>query len=228
MSSQDLSEEARESRAEAAPAILVVIALQLLLALVSQQNGWTLWGLPWWTWLIAIGPEVVLFGALALSGPRRRIEQFGMRRRVALALLGVISLTNAAALIALIGSLVSGQGGSGGKLLLEAVTVWSTNVIVFGLAFWEFDRGGPARRREPDPPPPSFQFPQMENPQLAEPGWHPHLFDYVYVSFTNAIAFSPTDAMPLTRGAKKLMLAESSISAITILLVAARAVNILR
>jgi hypothetical protein len=91
-----------------------------------------------------------------------------------------------------------------------------------------FDRGGPVRRREPDPPLPDFQFPQMENPQLAAPGWHPRLFDYMYVSFTNAIAFSPTDAMPLTRWAKALMLVEAAASAVTVVLVAARAVNILR
>jgi uncharacterized membrane protein len=228
MSSKDLSEEAYESRTEAAPAVLAVIGLQLTLAIVSEENDWTLWGLPWWTWLVAIVPEVLLLGALALSGPRRRIEQRGVRRQVALTLLGVIGVANALAVAALIGSLVSGHGGSGGKLLLEGLTVWGTNVILFGLLFWEVDRGGPVRRRQPDPPAPSFQFPQMENPTLAEPGWHPRLFDYVYVSFTNSIAFSPTDAMPLTRNAKRLMLAESAISAVTVLLVAARAVNILR
>jgi hypothetical protein len=68
----------------------------------------------------------------------------------------------------------------------------------------------------------------MENPQLAEPGWRPHLVDYLYVSFTNSIAFSPTDAMPLTRRAKMLMLSESTASSLTVLLVAARAVNIFK
>jgi hypothetical protein len=101
-------------------------------------------------------------------------------------------------------------------------------VIAFGLGYWALDRGGPIRRRDLNPPPPDFQFPQMENPQLAEPAWHPRLFDYVYISFTNAIAFSPTDAMPLTRWAKVLMMIESVASAITVLLVAARAVNILK
>ena len=101
-------------------------------------------------------------------------------------------------------------------------------MIAFGLWYWAFDRGGPVRRREPDPPPPDFQFPQMENPELAAPGWHPRLLDYLYLSFTNSVAFSPTDAMPLTRQAKVLMLLEASASAITVLLVAARAVNILR
>ena len=106
------------------------------------------------------------------------------------------------------------------------MAVWGTNTISFALWFWAVDRGGPVRRFRPNPPPPDFQFPQMENPQLAEPGWAPHFFDYVYVSFTNSIAFSPTDAMPLTRRAKLMMLAESSVSSVTILLVAARAVNI--
>src|SRR5262249_26118113 len=109
-----------------------------------------------------------------------------------------------------------------------ALTVWGTNVNTFGLWFWEFDRGGPVRRLQPDLPPPDFQFPQMENPQLAEPGWKPHLLDYLYVSFTNSVAFSPTDAMPLTRRAKMLMLSESAVSSVTILLVAARAVNIFK
>jgi hypothetical protein len=68
----------------------------------------------------------------------------------------------------------------------------------------------------------------MENPTFAEPAWHPRLLDYVYVSFTNAMAFSPTDAMPLTRRAKVLMLTESGISSVTVLLVAARAINILK
>ena len=62
------------------------------------------------------------------------------------------------------------------------------------------------RREQPGHPPPDFQFPQMENPKLAAPGWHPELLDYIYVSFTNSIAFSPTDAMPLSRRAKLLML----------------------
>ena len=99
----------------------------------------------------------------------------------------------------MIASLVRGDEKSGGQLLLKAITVWSTNVIAFGLWYWGFDRGGPIRRRQPNPPPPDFQFPQHENPQLAAPGWHPRLADYIYISFTNSIAFSPTDAMPLSR-----------------------------
>jgi hypothetical protein len=223
-----LREEEVESRWEAAPAVGLVIALQVLLASVSRAEGWKLAGLPWWVSLISVPPEIALLIPLAWHRPRHRLEQLGHRRTVALTLLGVISLTNGLLLTALLTSLIRGDEKSAGQLLLKAITVWATNVIAFGLWYWGFDRGGPVRRFQPDPPQPDFQFPQTENPQLAEAGWYPHLLDYIYISFTNAIAFSPTDAMPLSRRAKLLMLTESAISAVTVLLVAARAVNIFK
>jgi len=221
-------EEQIESRYEATFAVGLVIALQATLALVSVERGWSLIGLPGWVWLIPAVPEAALLTALALSAPRERLEQMGRRRTVALALVGVILVANVVALVALLVSLLSAQEKSGGELLLKGATIWSTNVMTFGLLFWEVDRGGPVRRRSADPPARDFQFPQDENPSLAEPGWHPRLVDYVYIALTNAIAFSPTDAMPLTRRVKLLMAAESVVSAMTVLLVAARAVNILR
>jgi len=223
-----LHEEEVESRWEAAPAVGVVIAFQLLLALVSRTQQWKLWELPWWVWLIPIGPELALLVPLAWHRPRRRLEQLGQRRTAALVLLGLVSVANAILLLAVVASLVRGDEKSGAQLLLKAITVWGTNAIAFGLWYWAFDSGGPVRRLRPDPPLPDFQFPQMENPQLAEPGWRPQLVDYIYVSFTNSIAFSPTDTMPLSRRAKLLMLFESAISSLTVLLVAARAVNIFK
>jgi hypothetical protein len=223
-----LHEAEVESRWEAAPAVLVVIVLQVAISLVSREQGWTLWRLPWWSWLILVIPEAILFAALALSWPRRQIEQFGRRREVSLALFLVVGIGNGLALAALLAALIGGDEHSGGELLCKAGTIWTTNVIAFGLWYWVFDRGGPVRRREPDPPSADFQFPQMENPELAAPGWHPRLLDYLYLSFTNSVAFSPTDAMPLSRQAKVLMMLEASASAVTVLLVAARAVNILR
>lgn len=226
MGDDTLHEEELESRWEAAPAIGVVIVLQLLLAVVSQTQDWKLWELPWWVWLIPVAVEIALLVPLTWQRSRRRLEQLGLRRMAVLLLLGLVSLANGLLTLAVLASLVHGDEKSGGQLLLKAITVWSTNVVAFGLWYWAFDRGGPVRRLRRDPPPPDFQFPQMENPQLAAPGWTPHLVDYVYVSFTNAIAFSPTDAMPLSRWAKLLMLAESALSALTVLLVVARAVNI--
>ena len=223
-----LREEEIESRWEAAPAVGIVIGMQVLLSLVSRNQDWKLWVFPWWVWLIPVVPEAVLVVPLAWRRPRRRLEQLGQRRTVALTLLAVVSIANAFLLVAVIGSLIRGNETSGGQLLLKAITVWTTNVVAFGLWYWAFDRGGPVRRLGGDPLPPDFQFPQMENPQLATPGWRPELIDYLYVSFTNSIAFSPTDAMPLSRWAKLLMLAESSASCLTVLLVTARAVNIFK
>jgi hypothetical protein len=223
-----LREEERESRWEAAPAVAVLIGLQILLAAVSKAKSWMLWDFSWWVWLVPVGPELALLVALAWERPRHRLEQLGLRRTAAITLLGFISVANAFLLVAVLASLVRGDEKSGAQLLLKGITVWGTNAVAFGLWYWAFDRGGPVRRVEPDPPPPDFQFPQMENPELAAPDWQPELVDYIYVAFTNAIAFSPTDAMPLSRRAKLLMLTESTISAVTVLLVAARAVNIFK
>jgi hypothetical protein len=226
MPTNPVREEELESRWEAGPAVAVVIVLQLALALMSREKGWTLWEFPWWAWLVTTVPETVLWGSLVIDRSRHWLEATGRRRTVALSLFGITSLANVSSLIALIGSILGGHEHDGAELLVKGGVIWTTNVVVFGLWFWSIDRGGPIRRFEPDPPPPDFQFPQMENPQLAAPDWHPRLFDYVYISFTNSIAFSPTDAMPLSRRAKAMMLASSSVSAITVLLVAARAVNI--
>jgi hypothetical protein len=222
----ELHEAEVESRWEAAPAVLLVIALQVLLGLMSRVEGWELWGLPWWIWLGLIVPEIVLLAALSWSRARRQLEQLGHRRKVSLALIAVVSVGNGLALAALIGSILSGQEDNARALLFKGIAILATNVLVFGLWYWELDRGGPVRRREPHPPSAGFQFPQMDKPRLAE-RWQPGLVDYIYVSFTNSVAFSPTDAMPLTRWAKLLMAAEASASGITILLVVARAVNIL-
>ncbi len=228
MTRDPLREEEFESRWEAVPAVALVIALQVVLALLSRNQHWKLWVFPWWVWLIPPVPQVVLLIPLGAKRPHRMLEQLGLRRHASISLLAVVSATNALLLIAVIASLVQGNERSGSQLLLKAIVVWTTNVTAFGLWYWEFDRGGPVRRLQPDPPLPDFQFPQLENPDLAPPGWQPRLVDYLYVSFTNSIAFSPTDAMPLSRWAKVMMLSESALSAVTILLVAARAVNVFK
>jgi hypothetical protein len=220
-------EEELESRWEAAPAVLAIVAMQTGLGFLSFEKGWDLWVFPWWIWLVGVVPEALLFGVLAFTRPREHLEQLGKRRMAGLTLLGLISATNALFLVALMGSIIDGSDETGGQLLLNAAAVWTTNVLAFGLWYWDLDRGGPVRRRKPKPPAPDFRFTQMETPEVAEDDWEPHLVDYLYVSFTNSIAFSPTDTMPLTRRAKLMMMAESSISAITILLVAARSISLL-
>jgi hypothetical protein len=219
-------QEEFEARFEAAPAVVAIMALQVAIGLVSRAEHWTLWRVPWWGWLLGIGPEAVLLVPLVFDRSRHGLERMGHRTKVTFALFGVVSLVNALLLLAVVASLIGGQEHSGGRLLVEALAVWTTNAITFGLWFWSIDRGGPACRLEPNPPPPDFLFPQLSDPDQAESGWYPRLFDYLYVSFTNSIAFSPTDTLPLTHLAKGLMLAESAVSAFTILLVFARAVNI--
>jgi uncharacterized membrane protein len=222
-------EEAIERRWEAAPAVLAVIALQLCLALVSMERDWKLWRFHWWVWTVAVVPEAILLVSLAWDSARRFLERIGHRRNVALALLAVISLDTAVALVALIASLVEGKEASGAQLLLKGITIWGTNVMTYALWFWGIDRGGPVRRGQPNPPPPDFQFPQMENPQLAvgHERWRPGFIDYLYTSLTNATAFSPTDTMPLTVSAKLVMALQSVSALVTVGLVVARAVNIL-
>jgi len=113
-------------------------------------------------------------------------------------------------------------------LLATGAAIYLTNIVVFGIWYWELDRGGPFARGAAQDPYPDFLFPQMENPALALPEWSPRFIDYLYVSFTNAVAFSPTDTMPLSRWAKTLMALQSDVAVSTIALALARAVNILR
>lgn len=149
-------------------------------------------------------------------------------RRLALVLTAVVSVTNFASLVALVSELVRGKlTVPGQSLLLDAMNIWATNVIAFALWFWNLDRGGPALCHIGTESAGDFLFPQMMKAELEE-NWSPGFVDYFYLSFTNATAFSPTDTMPLTPRAKMLMLIESAVSLMTLALVAARAVNILK
>ena len=218
---------AAEGRREAAPAAVGALLVFVALALVSRDQGWNLLGLPWWVWLLLALPVLLLTVDLSLTYRGRGLAR---SRRAALALLGLLTVGNLAALVILVVGLATAVSGdlSGGELLFTGFAIWSANVIVFGLSFWEVESGGPiARLRATARLAPDFQFPQDENPGLAAKGWRPQVWDYLYVSLTNSIAFSPTDTMPLTVRAKALMGFESGISAITVLLVAARAVNVL-
>jgi hypothetical protein len=213
-----------EVKREALPALGLALLVLAALALASWFEDWQLLHrVHWWVWFALAVPEAVLildllFGA-GLAGSRR----------VALFLLGSLVTFNAVGLAILIAGLVttSVEDLGGGELLLTAAALWTTNTIVFGLWFWEIDDGGPVARATKRRVTPDFQFPQDENPGLASAGWSPQVWDYVYVSVTNSIAFSPTDALPLTRKAKALMGLGSMLSVMAILLVGARAVNIL-
>jgi hypothetical protein len=112
-------------------------------------------------------------------------------------------------------------------LLGSGAAIFVTNIIVFGIWYWELDRGGPFARRAGQQPFPDFLFPQMTDSKFAKPDWHPKFVDYLYVSLTNVMAFSPTDTMPLARWAKVMMAVQAMVALSTAGLVIARAVNVL-
>ena len=219
----------REARDDAAPFALVAAGVLVLLAVTSRLAHWELLGHRlWWMWLVVAAPYILL--SLTLVFGLGRLVRHDRRREIVIVLLTLVWALNVLGVTVLVVSLVAHSGAqiTGRQLLVSGGAVWFTDAVAFGLAFWELDCGGPvARAVATTPRRPDFQFPQDENPELARDGWAPRLWDYFYISLTNSIAFSPTDSMPLTCPAKSLMTAESILAAVTVLLVAARAVNIL-
>jgi hypothetical protein len=179
-------------------------------------------------WLLPL-LEALLLMALVIANPHRINAESRLLRMLGLTVAALLSLANAWSVARLVLGLVQGTAGAyPGPLLVTGGIIWLTNVIVFGLWYWEFDRGGPAARANADRMYPDFQFAQMTSPQLAPPDWEPAFGDYLYLSFTNAAAFSPTDVLPMSRWAKLGMTLQAAVSIVTVALVVARAVNILR
>jgi hypothetical protein len=166
---------------------------------------------------------------LIAANPGRFNRESRPLRMASLALTAILSLANAWSAALLVIGLVAGREGEDAAALLSTgAAIWLTNIIAFALWYWQLDRGGPAARAHARRQLPDFQFVQMQTPDLGHPDWEPGFVDYLYLSFTNATAFSPTDTMPLSRWAKLTMLTQSLVSLATIGLVIARAVNILK
>ncbi len=209
-----------ENRIPVAVAIVVAAVLQYLLphrfTLVHPR-----WLLP--------ALELALLTTLTLINPVRLTRYTPAGRYISLLLVAIISVDNGVSAVLLDSKLIGGNAGDqAGPLLTSAAAIYLTNLIAFGIWYWEFDRGGPFARAAALNPYPDFLFPQMTQHHLARKDWEPQFADYLYVSFTNATAFSPTDTMPLTQWAKLLMAVQSAIALSTTALVIARAVNILK
>lgn len=172
--------------------------------------------------------EVLMLVALYIASPKRIHTHHSPTRVLSIALTTTMTFSNTASAILLIQNLLSGGINSDNELLASGGSIWLTNIVIFSLWYWDLDRGGPGARAEARELHPDFIFPQMSDPDYAPQHWHPNFFDYLYMSFTNASAFSPTDVLPLTRWAKMLMLVQSVTSLLTVGLVIARAVNILK
>jgi hypothetical protein len=178
-------------------------------------------------WLLPVLEAIVLVGLTAVA-PQPHMRHSPLRRKISLGLIGLVSAANILSLYLLCHFLLhTGKVVSGDLLIRSGIALWVTNVLLFGLWYWELDRGGPLERRRHTGAYPDFLFPQMTERGIAPPHWMPRLVDYLYVSLTNATAFSPTDTMPLTQTAKALMGAQALAALATIGLVVARAVNIL-
>jgi uncharacterized membrane protein len=202
------------------PPTTAIVVATLLQASLPERVGQARW--------IFVALSIVLLIVIAFVNPRQIENRHRPLRGVMLAIVAALSLGNAVSGAQLVIDLVNGEGiHDAGTLLRTGGAIWLTNVIVFSLWYWLFDRGGPyARVHTPDPLP-AFMFPQMDKPEFAPPRWRPEYVDYLYLAFTNAMAFSPTDVMPLKHWAKVTMLVQSLVSLMIAILVIARAVNIL-
>jgi hypothetical protein len=181
------------------------------------------------TWVIP-GIEGVLLAGLVMTTPWVPRHRHRERRRVALTLVSLVTASNLVNLGLLVHVLLHGKVGGtnpGSELVLAGAEIWITNVLLFTVLYWELDRGGPFERTGAEMQRPDFLFPQMTEPLLGGMQWRAAYIDYLYTSFTNATAFSPTDTMPLTPAAKLMMAVQSGASLITLGMVFARAINIL-
>jgi uncharacterized membrane protein len=207
----------REPRWPATVAILAALGLYLILP--SKLVIGPRWVLP--------VLETALIIPVLITNPDRRQRETSWLRAVSVLLIALISIANLTSLGLLVQYLITGGQVTGNRLVLSALAVWTTSVIVFSLWYWELDGGGPAARHEDPTTSRDFLFPQDAAPELFSPTWLPNYIDYLYVSFTNSTAFSPTDTMPVTTWSKMLMMVQSAGAFITVALVAARAINIL-
>jgi hypothetical protein len=202
---------------------IVFVALVLYCSLYGHMLIKNRWALP--------GAEAVMLVGLIFARPRIVEGVSTHRRHVVFWLLIGLTIFTLGSLGFLNHRLLTGHAATGSQaghnLILTGMVLWSTNIFVFSLWYWEIDRGGPVARAREDQRQPDFLFPQMTDAEFSTEGWRPKMIDYLYLSLTTATAFSPTDALPMTPLAKILMAAESLISLSTFGLVIARAVNVL-
>jgi uncharacterized membrane protein len=179
----------------------------------------------WWA-----GPllQLVLLGVLIAQDPGRIDRRSPALQRLMVALLVVMTVGTVTSVTVLAVDILAGVEGVTATVLLgRGAAIWFENVILFSLWYWQFDRGGPAERAAGTAVPPSFAFPENATPELAPAGWRPAYPDYLYLAYTNATAFSPTDTLPVRRWAKLTMMVQSTLSLVIAILVLARAINIL-
>jgi hypothetical protein len=206
-----------EHRWPAAVAVTVTIGLQLVMPAQVVPEG---------RYVLPMLQLVLLVGLVAVN-PFRMDRESAALRIGGLTLTGLVALANGWSVVLLVIDLLTGRPAPAAELLGAGGAIWLTNVLTFGLVYWELDRGGPASRAAAARDRPDFLFPQMQAPEIAGQDWEPRFVDYAYLSFTNATAFSPTDVLPLSRWAKLTMAVQAGVSLVVVVLVVARAINAL-
>jgi uncharacterized membrane protein len=197
-----------------------------VLAAIALQVGTPHPGrLPIW-WLFPL-LELVMLGTLLVIDPGRIDDRSARVRRITVTMIALMAAGTLVGLAVLVYDIFHRPDLSAWNLLGRGAALWVTNIIVFSLLFWELDRGGPAERAAGSDIPLSLAFPENAMPEFASDGWTPRYPDYLYLAFTNATAFSPTDTLPVTTWAKMTMMLQSIVSLLTAILVIARAINVL-
>ncbi len=204
------------------PVVLAILTVLILLTLLpGRVRKFPAWS-PFALGIMALTP---IAGA-ALAAEKERWLR--LERAITLLFFLAASIGTLVNLANLVSAMVRRPAEiSGVQLLNSSIGVWISNVIAFSLLYWQIDRGGPVTRANMQSTRPDWLFPQEGAPQAVAPDWRPTFVDYLFLGFSTATAFSPTDALPLTSRAKLLMMFESAISLATILVVASRAINIL-
>ena len=205
----------------ALPVLVAVLSAMALQVAIPKSSRWSRGGRCWCSRGCC---SIVLLGINPLVMSRRtRLGRYATRVPLA-----AITVDNTFSAVLLDVRIISGEVSNKAEVLLgSGAAIFVTNIIVFGIWYWELDRGGPFARHTGERPYPDFMFPQMTTPNVAKPDWRPTFVDYLYVSVTNVMAFSPTDTMPLARWAKAMMTVQAMVALSTAALVISRAVNVL-
>jgi hypothetical protein len=202
-------------------AILVTVALHVALPARYRVNP------PWVLPVVLLG----LLAALIIGDPGRIDQQKTWLRATTSTVIALLTLANLVGAGRLVGDMITNNklfANNAVALLATGGVIWVTNVIAFGLWYWDLDRGGAAARAHHPQADPAFVFPEMQHTDYTPPGWVPRFVDYLSLSFWTATAFSPTDVSAIKRWAKLMMMTEALVSLVIGVLVIARAINILK
>jgi hypothetical protein len=202
-------------------ALAIIAALFLLAVLPGRIKMFPSW--------VPFAVGIVVLGSMSAAGlTHARPRYLLIERWITLLYVVLAGVSMLAILAYLVRAMVFRPTEvTGLQLLTSGIAVWVTNVLIFSLLYWQIDRGGPGARGGRASALPDWLFPQVGAPESAPPGWRPRFVDYLSLGYSTATAFSATEVAPLTSRAKLLMMLESTISLVTLVLVASRAINIL-